>query len=141
MANLMRYSQNENALDDLFRGFFMRPVLRFDGRQEIQIKLDVSENDNGYVVHAEIPGAKKEDIHVSIDGNQVTISSEVKNERDIKEGDRLLRSERFFGKVSRTFALDQDLDEEASNAKFTDGVLELNLSKRNGAKSKSIAIQ
>ena len=140
MANILRYNPTNNAFDDLFRGFFMRPV-RFEGQQEIQIKLDVSEDDKAYSVHAEIPGVKKEDIHVSIDGSQVAISAEVKNEKEVKEGEKLLRSERFFGKVSRTFVLDQDVDEATAQAKYTDGVLQLHLPKRTSAKSKSIAIQ
>jgi HSP20 family protein len=136
----LRYNPADNAFDDLFRGFFMRPV-RFDGQQDIQIKLDVSEDDKSYSVHAEIPGVKKEDIHVNIDGSQVAISAEVKNEKEIKDGEKLLRSERYFGKVSRTFVLDQDVDEETAQAKYTDGVLELRLPKRSSAKAKSIAIQ
>ena len=140
MANILRYNPTENAFDDLFRGFFMRPV-RFEGQQGIQIKLDVSEDDNAYSVHAEIPGVKKDDIHVTIDGSQVAISAEVKNEKEVKEGEKLLRSERYFGKVSRTFVLDQDVDENTAQAKYADGVLELRLPKRSSAKSKSIAIQ
>jgi HSP20 family protein len=136
----LRYSPTENAFDDLFRGFFMRPV-RFEGQQDIQIKLDVSEDDKAYSVHAEIPGVKKEDIHVTIDGSQVAISAEVKNEKEVKEGEKLLRSERYFGKTSRIFVLDQDVDEATAQAKYTDGVLELRLPKRTSAKSKSIAIQ
>ena len=118
----------------------MRPV-RFEGQQDIQMKLDVSEDDKAYSIHAEIPGVKKEDIHVSVDGSQVAISAEVKNEKDIKEGEKLLRSERYFGKVSRTFVLDQDVDEETAQAKYNDGILELRLPKRSSAKTKSIAIQ
>jgi HSP20 family protein len=140
VANILRYSPSENAFDDLFRGFFMRPV-RFDGQQDTQLKLDVSENEKSYTVQAEIPGVKKEDIHVNIDGSQVSISAEVKNEKEVKEGQRLLRSERYCGKVSRTFVLDQDVDEETAQAKYTDGVLELSLPKRSTAKAKSITIQ
>jgi len=136
----LRYNPTDNAFDDLFRGFFMRPV-RFEGQPEIQIKLDVSEDDKAYSVRAEIPGVKKEDIHVNIDGSQVAISAEVKNEKEVKEGEKMLRSERYFGKVSRTFVLDQDVDEDTAQAKYTDGVLELRLPKRSSAKSKSIAIQ
>jgi HSP20 family protein len=140
VANILRYSPTDSAFDDLFRGFFMRPV-RFEGQQDIQIKLDVSEDDQAYSVHAEIPGVKKEDIHVNIDGSQVAISAEVKNEKEIKDGEKLLRSERYFGKVSRTFVLDQDVDEETAQAKYANGVLELRLPKRSGSKVRSIAIQ
>jgi HSP20 family protein len=140
VANILRYSPAENAFDDLFRGLFMRPV-RLEGQQDIQIKLDVSEDDKAYSVHAEIPGVKKEDIHVTIDGSQVAISAEVKNEKEMEEGEKLLRNERCFGKTSRIFVLDQDVDEATAQAKYTDGVLELRLPKRTSAKSKSIAIQ
>jgi HSP20 family protein len=140
VANILRYNPTDNAFDDLFRGVFMRPV-RFEGQQDIQIKLDVSEDDKAYSVHAEIPGVKKEDIHVNIDGSQVAISAEVKKEKEAKEGEKLLRNERYYGKVSRTFVLDQDVDEETAKAKYTDGVLELLLPKRSSAKSKTITIQ
>lgn len=118
----------------------MRPV-RYDGQQEIQIKLDVSEDDKAYTVHAEIPGVKKEDIHVTVDGSQVAISAEVKNEKEVKEGEKVLRSERYYGKVSRAFQLDQDVDEAAAQAKYNDGILELRLPKRISAKSKNLTIQ
>lgn len=140
MANILRYSPADTAFDDLFRGFFMRPV-SFEGQQEVQVKLDVSEDDKAYTVHAEIPGVKRDDIHVTIDGNQVAISAEVKNEREVKEGAKVLRSERYYGKVSRAFMLDQEVDEDASQAKYDNGVLELRLPKRSGVKSKRLAIQ
>ena len=129
MANILRYSPADNDVDDLFRGFFMRPV-RFEGQQEVQIKVDVSEGDKSYSVHAEIPGVKKEDIHVSIEGNQVAISAEVKNEKEVKEGEKLLRSERYYGAVSRSFQLPQDIDNAASKAKYENGVLQLTLPKK-----------
>jgi HSP20 family protein len=140
MANITRLSPTSDALDDLFRGFFMRPV-RFEEQPEIQIRMDVSEDANAYKVLAEIPGVKKEDIHVSIDGNQVSISAEVKNEKEVKEGERLLRSERYFGSAARSFSLAQDVDESAAQAKYTDGVLELTLPKKAVAASKRLVIQ
>lgn len=140
MANITRFNPNSDALDDLFRGFFMRPV-RFEGQPEMQIKMDVSEDDKAYKVHAEIPGVKKEDIHVSIEGNQVAISAEVKNEKEVKEGEKVLRSERYYGSVSRTFSLAQDIDEGASQAKYQDGVLELTLPKKLTTSARKLEIQ
>jgi HSP20 family protein len=145
MANILRYSPADAALDDLFRGLFMRPArfpVSFDGvQQEVQIKLDINEDDKAYTVHAEIPGVKKEDIHVTIDGGQVSISAEVKNEKEVKEGEKVLRSERYYGKVSRTLILDQDVDEGSAEAKYNNGVLELRLPKRSSAKAKTLTIQ
>ncbi|HYR05530.1 MAG TPA: Hsp20/alpha crystallin family protein [Gallionella sp.] len=140
MANILRYNPADDAFDDLFRGFFMRPV-RFEGQTDIQIKIDVSENDKAYAVHAEIPGVKKEDIHVTIDGNQVAISAEIKNEKEVKEGEKVLRSERYYGKVSRAFTLGQDVDEAAAQAKYNNGVLELRLPKKAASTSKKLTVQ
>ncbi len=143
MANISRYDPFDvtaEPFDDLFRGFF-RPV-RFEGQaQPMQIKMDVKENDKAYTVHADIPGVKKEDIHVTIDGNQVAISAEVKRVKEEKDGDKLLRSERYTGKVYRSFALGQDIDEGASVAKYNEGVLELTLPKKQAVASKKLTIQ
>ena len=139
MVNLMRYNPADDAFDDLFRGFLMRPV-RMEGSNDVQIKLDVKENEKSYMVHAEIPGVKKDDILVTIEGNQVAISTEVKSEKDVKDGDKLLRSERYYGKVSRAFTLAQDVDDALSTAKYTNGVLELTLPKKATALSKRLTI-
>lgn len=143
MANISRYDpfdMTAEPFDDLFRGFF-RPV-RFEGQmQPMQIKMDVKENDKSYTVHADIPGVKKEDIHVTIDGNQVSISAEVKRVKEEKEGNKVLRSERYTGKVYRSFSLGQDIDEGASVAKYNDGVLELTLPKKQTVASKKLTIQ
>jgi len=140
MANILRYKPADDAFDDLFRGFFMRPV-RFDGQPDAQIRMDVREDDKAYTVHAEIPGVKKEDIHVSIDGNQVAISAEIKSKTQVMEGEKALRSERYFGTASRAFTLGQDVDENAANAKYSDGVLELVLPKKIAAKAKRLNIE
>jgi HSP20 family protein len=140
MANISRYNPADDAFDDLFRGFFMRPV-RFEGQPEVQVKMDVSEDEKAYTVHAEIPGVKKEDIHVTIDGNQVAISAEIRNEKEVKEGEKVLRSERYYGKVSRAFTLGQDVDEAAAQAKYNNGVLELRLPKQAAAKARRLNIQ
>lgn len=140
MANVTRYNPVDDAFDDLFRGFLMRPV-RVEGQTDIQIKMDVKENEKAYTVHAEIPGVRKEDIHVTIDGNQVAISAEIRNEKEVKDGEKLLRSERYYGKVSRAFTLAQDVDEGSAVAKYNDGVLELSLPKKVAVSSKRITIQ
>jgi HSP20 family protein len=141
MANLARFNVVDNTLDEMLRGFFVRPMNFDTAAAPVQLRVDVSENETGYTVHAEIPGVKKDDIHVAIDGNQVEISAEVKNEKDVKEGDKVLRSERYYGKVYRAFALAQDIDEAATEARYADGVLELKLPKKASAKARRITIQ
>lgn len=138
MANITRV----DPFDDLFRGFFVRPVdINSAQAQSPSIKMDVKEEGDSYLVHAELPGVKKEDIHVVVDGNQVSISAETKQEKEVKEGDRILRSERYFGKVSRSFLLEQDLDDTKATAKFNDGVLELTLPKRTASPNKRLNIE
>lgn len=141
MATLTRF---DDAFDNLLRGFFVRPV-NFDGQTQqsapVQIRVDVSENEQAYVIRAEIPGVRKDDISISIDGDQVAISAEVKNEKEAREGERLLRSERYYGKVYRAFALGQPVDEDTAAAKYADGILELTLPKKAAAQAKRIAIQ
>ena len=138
MANITRL----DPLDDLFRGFFVRPV-DFNGttQQPPTIKMDVKEQGDNHLVHAELPGVKKEDIHVVVDGNQVSISAEIKQEKEIKEGERVLRSERYFGKVARSFQLGQEIDDAKAAAKFNEGVLELTLPKRAASPNKRLSVE
>ena len=140
MANLSRLQGYGEGLDDLFRGFLMSPV-RLDGQHDMQIRVDVTEDDKAYTVHADIPGVKKEDIHVGVEGNLVSIHAEIKDEKDVKEGSKVLRSERHYGSLSRSFSLAQEVDENAVTAKFTNGVLELVLPKRAMARNKRILIE
>ena len=128
----------DTAIDELFRGFF-RPVRA--GREAVSIKLDVAEKDDAYVVRAEIPGVAKDDIQVSIEGNQVTIGAEVKGETEKKEGERVLHSERYAGSAFRSFTLPAELDEAASAAKYDNGILELTLAKKPAAAGRKLAIQ
>ena len=142
MQRLVTYDPFGDAgFDDLFRGFF-RPVRNGSPTPTpASIKMDVTERDGGYVVHAEIPGAKKEDVHVTIEGNQVTISADVKRESERKEGETVLRSERYYGSAFRSFTLPVELDEGVSTAKFDNGVLELTLAKKPQLAGKKLTIQ
>jgi HSP20 family protein len=139
MNNLTAYDPfSESGIDELFRGFF-RPV-RVE-KAPATIKMDVAEQDNAYVVKAEIPGVAKEDIQVSIEGNQVTIGAEIKREKDVKDGERVLRSERYYGSVYRGFTLPVEVDETTSNAKYENGVLELTLVKKPVSAGRKLTIQ
>jgi|SRR6185295_523059 HSP20 family protein len=143
MANIARFDPFHDIVDDLFKGFFVRPVA-YDGRSAFEaprLKVDVTEKNGAYLVSADLPGVKKEDIQVAIDGAQVTLSAEVKREKEVADGERVLHVERSFGKVSRSFSLPQELDEAKAEAKFRDGVLELTLPKKAAAARKSITIQ
>jgi len=97
------------------------------------IKLDVEEAEDRYLVKADVPGVAKDDIHVDVDGNMVTISAEVRREKkDEKEG-KVLRSERYCGTMTRSFTLPVDVEFAKAEAKYADGVLRLTLPKHKGA--------
>jgi HSP20 family protein len=140
MANIARFNVLDNALDDLMRGFFVRPM-NFEAPVPARLRVDVTEDEKSYTVRAEIPGVKKDDIHIAVDGNQIEISAEVKNERDVKDGERVLRSERYFGKVQRAFSLEQEVDQNATEARYAEGVLELRLPKKASTSAKRITVQ
>ncbi|MCB1942277.1 MAG: Hsp20/alpha crystallin family protein [Candidatus Accumulibacter sp.] len=147
MANITRFDPFSEMtrrdpfgdLDDMFKGFVMRPV--FQGATAApKMKLDVSEDDKSYTIKADIPGVKKEDIHISVDGNMVSISAEVKKETEKKEGKKVVHSERYFGQVSRSFMLDKEVDQTGASAKYADGVLEAVLPKKEGSAATQIAV-
>src|SRR3954470_2305651 len=98
MVNITRYDPLGDLVDDFFKGFFVRPVGFETDEPARRLKIEVSEANGEYKVLAELPGVKKEDIHVNIDGDQVSITAEARAEREVKEGERVLHSERRFGR-------------------------------------------
>jgi HSP20 family protein len=148
MASVTRYDPRVDPfgdlVDDLFKGFLVRPVAyEGNGGRDVlpRVKVDVAERNGAYKVTAELPGVKKEDIQVSIDGSQVTLAAEVKKEKEASQDERVLHTERVYGKVMRSFTLPQEVDESKVEAKFRDGVLELTLPKKQAAQRKQISIQ
>jgi len=138
MAALKHIDPVDQWFPEMFRRF-ARPM-RWAEDMPGEIKLDVTENDKDYQVRAEIPGAKKEDIRVSVDGNFVSIVAEVRKEKEEKSGGRVLLKETTFGSVSRGFSLAHEIDAKAVAAKLEEGVLKLSLPKLEGAGSRSIKI-
>ena len=141
MVSITRYDPVGDLFDDFLKGFLVRPV-GFGTEEPVRrIRIDIAEQNGEYKVLAELPGVKKDDIKVSIDGDQVSISAESRLEREAKSGERVLHSERCFGKVSRAFRLGQELDEARASAKYSDGLLELTLPKKAEAAAKQLTIQ
>ena len=146
MANITRFDPFQDlARFEPLEGFaaWPRSLRRLfqDLPTEPTIKVDVSEDDKAYKVKAELPGVKKDDIAVQVDGNQVSITAEVKREKEVKQDEKVLHTERYCGRQFRSFTLGRDIDRKKIEAKFTDGVLELTLPKDGGAASEKIAIQ
>lgn len=145
MSNIARYNPVseltttdtfDDPFDDLYRGFFMRPINWGLRALESQtgFRVDVVENDNEYRVQAEIPGVRKEDIQITINGDRVAISAEVKREKDVKNDDgNVIYAEREYGDLYRAFTLGKEVDETRAQAKYTDGVLVLTLPKSDAA--------
>jgi HSP20 family protein len=140
MANLTRFDPFADPFEDLVRRVF-KPVRWETDTQPLQIKVDVEENDKAYTVKAEVPGVKKEDINVQIEGNQVSITAESKQEKDVKENGKVIRSERYYGSLYRSFSLGQDVDQGAASAKYADGILQLTLPKKASAATKKLTVQ
>lgn len=115
--------------DDFFKNFAMRPMYRIMEDQPM-MRIDLKEDEKNFMVMAELPGVKKDDIKVSIDGNQVMLSAEIKRDKEEKEGEKIIRTERYHGKVSRTLVLDESVDQGKASAKYEDGVLQLTLPKQ-----------
>lgn len=140
MSALTRFDRLDDLFPEMFRRF-ARPMGFADESTGGEIRIDVTENDKDYQVRAEIPGAKKEDIRITVNDNFVSIAAEVKKEREEKSGGRVLVKETYLGQVSRGFALPHEIDARGVVAKLEDGVLKLALPKREGGGSRTIAIQ
>lgn len=148
MADITRYNPFRGLsrldplgrdMDDFFKGFFLTPI-SLDKMPDAQIPIDITEDEKGYKVRAEMPGFNKEDISVSVSGDQVSISAETKKEKEEKKGDKIIHRECYYGKQFRSFTLPQAADEAAVTAKYENGVLSLELAKKAGSEAKKIKI-
>jgi HSP20 family protein len=128
-----------NDFDDLFRNFGLRAMFR-DLEVAPEIRVDVSENDEAYDIQADVPGVRKEDIDVTIDGNQVSITAETKRESEKKNGSRDVCTERYYGQVFRSFSLPTDVDDTKAQARYENGVLNLHLPKKANGQQRRIKV-
>jgi HSP20 family protein len=148
MNHLIRTVRNpisrrfNDDIDTMFEGFF-RPLRWVDEEaagEGLAPRLDVVERNNEFVVKAELPGVKKEDIDVSVENGVLTINAETRSETEEKEGDRVIRQERRYGKYVRSLRLGKAVDEKKVKASYRDGVLELVLPKAEEVKPKKISV-
>jgi HSP20 family protein len=130
----------EKMFDDFFPEFFRR-VSRLPAAFEgpADIRVEVNEDEKGYEVRAEVPGAKKDDIRVAIDGNQVSISTEIKEEKETSSKRGLVR-ELYYGSCARSFSLPHEVDAKGSSAKLDNGVLTLRLPRATESSSRTLKI-
>jgi HSP20 family protein len=150
MANQLMRRDPQNPLarfdpfsdmEDFMHDFFA-PALRLRDVGSSRMRVDISETEQAYLVQADIPGVNKDDIKVSIDGNRVSISAELKDERVTRDGGgKTVRSEREYGQQYRSFVLPHEVDEAGAQARYENGVLLLDLPKKEGTGGRQLAIQ
>lgn len=143
MVNLVR-REPSSLLDEFFDDFFNRAGIpaRAVGLPTVaRARMDVIDKGDRFEVLVDLPGVKKEDIHVTIEGARVSIDAEAKSERQRSEGERVLHAERFAASYARSFELPAEVTEEGAEAKYEDGVLKLALPKRAAVASKRLQIR
>ncbi len=146
MANLLvRREPLGSLFDEFFNDFFARgamPSLRSaELPAAVRARMDVVDKNDRYDVLVDLPGVKKEDIQVTIEGNRVAIAAETKSEKETKEGERVIHSERYAASYARSFELPAEVTEEGAEATFENGVLRLTLPKRAAVTSKRLTIR
>jgi len=139
MANITRYNPFDELFDEFNKGFWVKP-LAFPKGADVSIKVDVKEDDKGYTVRADIPGVKKEDIQVDVEGSMISLRAETKQEKEEKKGEKVIYSERSYGMASRSFTLPAEVDSKGAKAEYKDGVLTLSLPKKGNGGGKRIAV-
>lgn len=133
-----------SLFDELFRdfplGYSIAPLHGDPLPHPGKIKIDVKENGDNLVVHAEMPGVSKDDIDVSVDKNVLTISAEVSQYDADEESDKIIHSERYYGAVQRSIALPAEVSIDEASAKYEDGILVLTLPKATKGAKKKISV-
>ena len=125
--------------DSLFENF-LRPLAEETVNEGLSPRLDVVEHDNEFVLQAEMPGIKKDDIEITLENGVLTISGESKSEKEERGGERIVRQERRYGKYVRSLRLGKEIDEKNVKANYKDGILELVLPKSEEVKPKKISV-
>ncbi|AXK67410.1 MULTISPECIES: Hsp20/alpha crystallin family protein [Burkholderia] len=143
MSNMTRYDPfSIEPVSDLFQGLFrpLRGMALADQPDLESMKIDVTESDDAYKVNAELPGVAKEDIDIEVKGSTVSINAKVERNREQKDGERVIRRERYSGAISRSFSLSAEIDDANATATYLDGVLSLTLPKKAPVGQKKLAI-
>jgi HSP20 family protein len=139
MANITRYNPFDELFKEFNKGFWVKP-LALPAETAVEMKIDVKEDDKSYTIRAEIPGVKKDDIKVDVEGNLVSVRADVKQEKEEKKGEKVVYSERSYGMASRSFTLPTEVDAQAAKADYKDGLLSLTLPKKSNGGGQRIAI-
>lgn len=139
MNALTHFERLDDLIPDMLRRFPRPFALPEDFSKGIRI--DVSETDKAYEVRAEVPGARKDDIKVSVNQNFIAISAEIKREKEEKDGARTLVKETCAGLISRAFSVPEEVDAKGATARFEHGILKLTLPKHEGHAGRTLTIE
>ena len=139
--NPLRQISRFDPIEDIFSNLGLRPFQRElqQTMNNLDMRMDVTEDDKSYCIKIDVPGVKKEDIDVLVEGNQVTISAEIKRDK-ARENDKDLYTERYIGKAFRSFTLPSEVDSSKSDAHYDGGVLTLTLPKTANTVSKRLSV-
>ena len=137
---LTRWGLWDNDIDRMFQGFLSPTRWVEEAAGDLVPAMDVKEREGEYVVKTEMPGVNKDDISITMENGVLTISGETRSETEEKEGERLIRQERRYGKYTRSLRLGTQVDEKGIKANYKDGVLELTLPKAEEVKPKKITV-
>jgi HSP20 family protein len=138
-----------SAFDEFFNDFFSRagvPVSPLAARANelpaaVRARMDVIDKGDKYEVLVDLPGVNKDDINVTVEGARVAIAAESKGQRETKDGDRVLHTERYATSYARSFELPAEVTEDGAEAAFENGVLRLALPKRATVTSKRLQVR
>jgi HSP20 family protein len=144
--SLMMRREPAGLFDEFFSDFFNRTGWPAGARTaelaaSVRARMDVVDKGDRYAVAVDLPGVRKEDIQVSIEGPRVAIKAESGSGREVKDGEKVLHTERFAASYARSFELPDEVTEEGAEAAFRDGVLRLTLPKRAQVVSKRLEIR
>lgn len=132
-------------VDDVFNDFFQRagmaPPRGGDGATVARARMDVLDKGEKFEIKLDLPGVSKDEINVSIEGARVEVQTESRKQRETKDGERLLHSERTFTSYARSFELPAEVAEDGAEATFENGVLTLLLPKRAAVVGKRLTIR
>lgn len=146
LSQFARREPNGSLFDEIFSDFFNRSGWPAATRtaelpSAVRARMDVVDKGDKYAISLDLPGVRKEDIQVAVEGARVSVSAEAKGERDVKNGDRVIHSERFATSYARSFELPAEVTEDGADAAFENGVLRLTLPKRAQAASKRLSVR
>ena len=135
------WGRTPNGFESVLDSFF-QPMRMLDEsvQDNLQPAVDISETENEYLVRAELPGIKKEDVHVTLENGILTLSGETRSESEEREGERVIRQERSYGKYVRSLRLGKGINDQAVKASYKDGILEVVVPKAEEVKPKVIDV-